>query len=210
MANKYGIDVADCIAETSRFLYQKGWSPATSSNYSMRIDEASVAITTSGKDKGLLTPDDVMAVNLEGQPLSDGKRSAETLLHTQMYSRDATIGAVLHTHSIACTVLSRHFSDKESITLAGYELLKAFNGITTHETAIEIPIFDNEQYIPRLCQKVESWLDTHPQTYAYIIRGHGCYTWGQTMPECRRHLEALETLLQCEMEHIKLSANYGQ
>ena len=32
---------------------------------------------------------------------------------------------------------------------------------------------------------------------AYLIEGHGTYTWAKDLPTCRRHIEALEFLFQC-------------
>ena len=51
---------AQSIVEAGRFLYDRGWSPATSSNYSARIDGDHVAITVSGRHKGQLGAGDVM------------------------------------------------------------------------------------------------------------------------------------------------------
>ena len=57
-------DAARQITAVAPRIYGNGWSPATSSNYSVRIDDEHCAITVSGRDKGLLTEDDVM-VELE-------------------------------------------------------------------------------------------------------------------------------------------------
>lgn len=96
------------IIDAGRFLYGRGWSPATSSNYSARLDEQRALLTVSGKHKGQLGFDDVLATDLAGNSLEPGKKpSAETLLHTQLYAWNPAIGAVLHTHSVNATVLSR-------------------------------------------------------------------------------------------------------
>lgn len=101
-------EVSQNIIDAGQFLYKSGWSPATSSNYSARIDDQHIAITVSGKHKGALTSGDVMVVNLDGEPVqSDCRSSAETLLHTVIYDLFPHIDAVLHTHSMPATVLSR-------------------------------------------------------------------------------------------------------
>lgn len=85
------------IIDAGRFLYGRGWSPATSSNYSARLDEQRALLTVSGKHKGQLGFDDVLATDLAGNSLEPGKKpSAETLLHTQLYAWNPAIGAVLH------------------------------------------------------------------------------------------------------------------
>ena len=190
-------ECAEQIALAGRDLYRRGWTPATSSNFSMRLDENACAITISGRHKGELSAADVMAVDLDGRPLQQARPSAETLLHTRLYRRSPDIGAVLHTHSPTATILTRQRPDA-AIVFSGYELQKAFHGVTSHAGELVFPVFDNSQDIPELARSVDAWMDEHGTGYGYLIRGHGVYTWGRDMPECLRHLEALEFLLECE------------
>jgi methylthioribulose-1-phosphate dehydratase len=192
--------LAQQIIDAGRFLYGRGWSPATSSNYSARLSASEALLTVSGKHKGELGPDDVLATDLQGRSLEPGKKpSAETLLHTQLYSWKPEIGAVLHTHSVNATVLSR-LCLSESLVFADYELQKAFSGVTTHDSQVEVPIFDNDQDIARLAAKVQPWLDAHPDCVGYLIRGHGLYTWGARMSDALRQIEAFEFLFECELK----------
>lgn len=186
------------IVDAGRFLYGRGWSPATSSNYSCRLNDSEVLVTVSGKHKGQLTMDDVMRVDYLGKPLDDKRPSAETLLHTQLYQWREDIGAVLHTHSVQATVLSQLHTGSQ-LELSDYELLKAFEGISTHATSVVIPIFDNTQDMPALARQVETYLHEHPATPGYLIRGHGLYTWASDMPACLRQVEAFEFLFECEL-----------
>lgn len=189
-------EVANRVAEASRWIYARGWSPATSSNFSERLDDCSIAITVSGKPKGEVSAEDIMRVDLNGRALDPKKPSAETLLHTQLYQRDSTIGAVLHTHSLYACLLSMQCQAKgdKTLTIEGLELLKAFAGNTTHQMCMHIPVFANSQDIPSLAAEVEATMVAQQQGHAYLIAGHGVYTWGKTMAECLRHLEALEYL----------------
>lgn len=188
------------IIEAGRFLYGRGWSPATSSNYSARLAADQALLTVSGKHKGQLTENDVLATDLAGNSLEPGKKpSAETLLHTQLYAWRAEIGAVLHTHSVNATVLSR-LTPGDRLLLEDYELQKAFAGVTTHEGQVLVPIFDNDQDIARLAGRVQQWLDTHPDCVGYLIRGHGLYTWGPQMSDALRQIEAFEFLFECELK----------
>ncbi|MGE8098939.1 methylthioribulose 1-phosphate dehydratase [Pseudomonas fluorescens] len=192
--------LAQQIIDAGRFLYGRGWSPATSSNYSTRLSATEALLTVSGKHKGQLGMDDVLATDMSGNSLEPGKRpSAETLLHTQLYNWRADIGAVLHTHSVNATVLSRLLQGPV-ITFEDYELQKAFSGISTHESRVRVPIFDNDQDIGRLASKVQPWLDDHPDCVGYLIRGHGLYTWGPKMSDALRQIEAFEFLFECELK----------
>ena len=187
-----------------RELSHRGWTPATSSNFSERIDDRHVAITVSGRDKGKLTEADIMVVDVDGQPVATTlKSSAETLLHTQLYKRFPEVGCVLHTHSMVQTVASRLYAGAGHVHLEGYELLKAFVGNSTHETELDVPVFPNTQDMHTLAAQVDALLDRQPM-WGYLIDGHGLYAWGRDMAEARRHLEAFEFLLACELELRKL------
>ena len=197
--------VAGEIVSTARELAARGWTPATSSNFSMRLDEAHAAITVSGLDKGRLTEDGVMVVDLDGRPVATEQRpSAETVLHTRLYRRDAGIGCVLHTHSLVQTVASRVFASRGGVRLEGYELAKAIAGTTTHEAVIELPVLANSQDVPATAGQVEALLDAGPLS-GYLIAGHGLYAWGRDLAEARRHLEAFEFMLACELQLRRLT-----
>ena len=191
---------ADEIVANTRELAALGWTPATSSNFSLRVDDRHAAITVSGRDKGRLSRDDIMVVDFEGRPVATAQRpSAETLLHTQLYARFPEIGCVLHTHSRTQTVASRLYAADGRIHLEGWELLKAFHGNDTHEAAIDVPVLPNTQDMPALAAQVEALLDTQC-LWGYLIDGHGLYAWGRDMAEARRHLDAFEFLFACEMD----------
>ncbi|KJH77186.1 methylthioribulose 1-phosphate dehydratase [Pseudomonas sp. ES3-33] len=197
--------LAQEIIDAGRFLHGRGWSPATSSNYSTRLSPTEALLTVSGKHKGQLSLNDVLATDLSGNSLEPGKKpSAETLLHTQLYSWRGDIGAVLHTHSVNATVLSR-LTPQAFIEFEDYELQKAFSGVSTHESRVRVPVFDNDQDIARLAAKVQPWLEAHPDCVGYLIRGHGLYTWGARMSDALRQIEAFEFLFECELKMRSLS-----
>lgn len=198
---------ADAIAQAAEELAALGWTPATSSNFSMRVDNAHAAITISGRDKGSLDRDDIMLIDLDGLAVgTDARPSAETALHVQVYRHWPEMQVVLHTHSRTQSVASRLFATQGVIRLEGWELQKAISGFHTHESVLEIPVFPNTQHMPDLVTQVDAWLEAGKPLHAYLIDGHGIYTWGRDMAETRRHLEALEFLLACEMDLRRLSA----
>ena len=189
------------IACTAK-LAEAGLTPATSSNFSIRADAQSCLITVSGRDKGRLAPEDFMRVDNQGMALDSGRTaSAETLLHTQIYRERPEAGAVLHTHSLAQTLLSMRQVRDGHIELAGYELLKAFHGIKMHDTAVRLPVVPNSQDMPALCDAIEPAFATEP-FWGYLIAGHGLYAWGRDLAEARRHLDAFEFLLTAEMTKL--------
>lgn len=189
---------ADALVRVGLEADRRGWVPATSGNFSVRLRDGTVAITVSGAHKGRLTAADIMRVDSQGRPLDEGRPSAETALHLQLYAREPEVQCVLHTHSVGATVLSRLAGD--ALVIEGQEVLKAFPGIRTHEIRIEIPVVANDQDMVRLADAVAGRLGDGPDLPAYLIAGHGLYAWGDSVDSALRHLEALEFLFRCELE----------
>ncbi|MGQ0800626.1 MAG: methylthioribulose 1-phosphate dehydratase [Pseudomarimonas sp.] len=200
-------DCARQLIELTRVLSARGWTPATSSNFSMRIDDRHAAITVSGRDKGRLTEADFMAVDWKGQGVATEQRSsAETLLHTQLYRRFPDIGCVLHTHSRSQTVASLLYADGGHLRLQGYELLKALAGNDSHDEVVDIPVLSNSQDMPSLAAAVDLHLDAGCR-WGYLIAGHGLYAWGRDGAEAMRHIEAIEFMIECELDLIRLRSH---
>ncbi|HKJ10265.1 MAG TPA: methylthioribulose 1-phosphate dehydratase [Gammaproteobacteria bacterium] len=196
--NAEGRERAHELIRAGRLLYGRGWVPATSGNFSARLSDGRIAITVSGRHKGELEEADIMVVDPEGRATqADLRPSAETLLHTGLYKRFPDVGAVLHPHSLHATLISRLFP--AGVELAGYELLKAFSGITTHDTRLVVPVFPNDQDMRRLADQVDAYLDEHEPVSGYLIAGHGLYVWGTTVSEALRHAEAFDFLFECEL-----------
>ena len=198
--NDYPELTAELMA-TGRDFHTRGWSLATSSNYSVVVhrDPLRLLLTGSGFDKGRLTPAQFVIVDGDGKRLDDAqpKPSAETRLHTVL-AKIAGAGSVLHTHSVWATVLSERHASAGVLELAGYEMIKAFTGITTHEDRIRIAIVPNTQDIDALALQLEGRLragDPHLR-HGFLMAGHGLYTWGKDIPEARRHIEACEFLFE--------------
>lgn len=198
-------DAVQTIIAAGRRLDARGLAAATSGNYSLRLPSGRLAITVSGRHKGRLGPADVMVVDIDGVPLEGQRPSAETALHTLLYRLYPQVNAVLHVHSVAAVALTRSLPAAREIVLEGYEMLKAFPGVATHRSAVSIPLFENSQDIPALAAAVARRLEAGSAAPAYLIRGHGAYGWGRDMEEAERIIEALEHLLLCELEALRLA-----
>lgn len=192
---------ATALAGAVAFLARQGWTPATSSNFSCRAGRV-MAISRSGVDKHAFMPADVMAVDMDGYPIGpDAPRpSAETALHVAVYAERPDVAAVLHTHSVAATVLSMRHAAAGVIVLSDLEILKGLAGVTTHETSVGLGILPNSQDMGWLAGEVRALLRGAPDARGLLIAGHGLYAWGVHLGEARRHVETFEFLLQCRLE----------
>lgn len=196
-----GTSVQDALArqmiEAGAMFHRRGWVPATGGNFSARLSSERVLITASGVHKGELEHQDFLVADLDGRPLEAGRKSSyETGLHMQLYRFDPSIGAVLHVHTTANTVLSRRL---DRVVLSGYELLKLLPGAPDPASRVEIPVFGNDQDIARLSARVDAHMKEERRVPAYLIAGHGLYAWGNNVAQARHRVEALEFMLECEL-----------
>jgi methylthioribulose-1-phosphate dehydratase len=194
---------AEGLVRLGRWCDAKGLCPATSGNYSARLDATTLLVTASGKHKGRLTTEDFVVVDYDGRAVGAGVPSAETPLHALMFRLTPSVGVVVHTHSVPATVLGLADGDRDALDLQGYEMLKALPGVVSHETRVSIPIFENSQDIPALAAEVQRrWAcATFP---GYVLRGHGIYAWGRDVDAAMHATEALEFLIACELEKRRL------
>ncbi|MFZ1015776.1 MAG: methylthioribulose 1-phosphate dehydratase, partial [Terracidiphilus sp.] len=184
------------LCATARWCSARGWTPATSGNFSVRTGEH-IWITPTGLDKGTLAPEDLLEIDAEGRAVGGrGKPSAETRLHAVIYRDRPEARAILHVHSIWNTFLSGHFEATGYVLLTGYELLKGLAGVTTHEHQERVPILANSQDYEELARGLTASLQANPAAHGVLLSRHGLYTWGQSVAEARRHLEALEFLFE--------------
>lgn len=193
--------VLDEIAAFGRLAAARGWVPATSGNFSCRLDGAHAAITRTGIDKAAIGAGDLVVIAL-ADPAPAGV-SAETPLHLARYRRSPGIGAIFHVHSVASTVLSRLAEADGVVRTDGFEMHKAI-GLNSHESTVEIPVFANDQDTVALAERVESRLGRDAAVPGFLLAGHGLYAWGATAADARRHVEGLEFLLACHLEERRL------
>jgi methylthioribulose-1-phosphate dehydratase len=170
----------------------------------MRLSDQSIAVTVSGAHKGRLEESQVMRVSAAGEPLDGKKPSAETLLHCLIYEMDPSAAAVLHTHSVAGTVLSQALRGADAIAFSDYEMIKVYPGVTTHEAAVVLPLVENCQDMAKLADSLRPFLARPSPLPAFYIRGHGLYAWGPTLAQAENIVEGSEFLLSCGWERMKL------
>lgn len=191
-------NLASLLVETGREFYRRGWVMGTSGNFSAVIsrEPLRLAITASGLDKGRLTKENILQIDESGSVIAgEGRPSDETLLHLTV-ARIRGAGAILHTHSVWSAILSEAFGNEGGLAIEGYEMLKGLSNVGTHLHREWLPVIENSQDMSALARTVEDALMRHKDAHAFLLRGHGLYTWGGDLKEARRHIEILEFLLE--------------
>jgi methylthioribulose-1-phosphate dehydratase len=191
--------IAGELAEIARLCYARGWVLGTSGNFSAVTGRTplTLAITSSGVDKGTLEARHIVEIDERGRVLhGSGAPSAETALHLAIV-RARGASSVLHTHSIWSTILSDSVNDAaRGLAIEGFEMLKGLDGIRTHEHREWLPVVENTQDWATAAPRIETKLREQPDLHGFLIRRHGLYTWGQDLAEAKRQLEILEFLLE--------------
>ena len=96
------------IAEYGRKMSSAGLCPGTSGNLSVYDARSGLmAVSPSGIDYFETRPEDVVVMELDGK-IAEGERkpSSEWGLHAGFYRAKPDVGAVVHTHSVYCTVFA--------------------------------------------------------------------------------------------------------
>lgn len=187
------------LAEISHTLYARGWVLGTSGNFSAVVsrDPLRLAISPSGVDKGLLSPDQILLIDEHASVVSEhsAKPSDESPLHVRVVLERGA-GAVLHTHSVWSTTVPDLYSFDRGVLIEGYEMLKGLAGVQTHEHGEWLPIIENSQNMPALADTISQVLRENVESHGFILRRHGLYTWGKDLAQAKRHCEILEFLLE--------------
>ena len=192
-------EIAAGLASIAKGFHARGWLLGTSGNLSAVVqrDPLRLAMSPSGIDKGELTPDQLLSIDEDARIVSDhnAKPSDESLLHIRIV-KERGVGAVLHTHSVWNTVLSDLYATEGGVSIQGYEMLKGLQGVPTHDHTEWLPIVDNSQDMPALADVIGKMLNEHKAAHGFLVLRHGLYSWGDTLPQAKRHIEILEFLLE--------------
>ncbi len=96
------------VCAAYRAAGERGLVASSSGNASGRLPGRDLmAVTPKGARADLLTPEDVLVVDFEGDPVEgDGIPSTESLMHIAAYRARPDIGGVIHTHSPCASALA--------------------------------------------------------------------------------------------------------
>ena len=204
--------LASSLASVAREFHGRGWALGTSGNYSVVVSRTPLRllITSSGLDKSSLAEGDFLEIDGDGHVLAgNGKPSAEASLHVAV-ARVKNAGCILHTHSVWSTLLSERHVGERGLAISGYEMLKGLEGVRTHQHREWIPIFENDQNIPALAEKVSEILAREKELHGFLLSAHGLYTWGEGVAQARRHVEIFEFLLETVGRREFSSTNWSK
>ncbi len=144
-------ELRDEIVLVGRLLYEKGLIVATDGNISARLDDNTILITPSGLGKGLMTPDQLITIDLDGRkvgPTTPANEnlipSSETAMHLECFRQRPDVMAVVHAHpphAIALSIVDISLADcmlPEAIVFLGLTPTTPYATPSSEENAATI------------------------------------------------------------------------
>lgn len=166
------------LAEICKQLYDRNLTVSAGGNMSLRLNEKVFLITPSGRNKGSLTPDEMILMDIKGNVLSDGRPSMENGFHIALYKHDVDTNAVIHCHPLYCTALAvKGANIKSGLTPEGIILLG------------DVPMIG--YFTPGSKELVKAVKDK-ADSNAMLMERHGAITKGRTLEEAFNRMEELE------------------
>lgn len=173
--------IKEQIVQIATRCYDRGLLVAGDGNISVRVGENRCIATPSAVSKGWMTPQMMVTVDLDGNPLepSDYKVSSEWPMHRVIYQHRPDIQAVVHAHpphatgfAVAGLSLSKAILSEVVLTL-GCVPLAAYGTPSTRE----------------LTDAIEPYLEFHD---ALLMANHGAVAYAGTLEHAFNKLETLE------------------
>ena len=165
----------------SKRLYQKGMSPGTSGNISVRTQNG-VLISRTNVCLNDMSEDDLILLDYDGNILKGTQKpSSERFLHLEIYREREDINAIIHSH---CPYITAY-------AVANLPIAEPIMPEFVYHFG-EIPLAPYA--LPSTFQLAEETLKPFKKGYnTVLMANHGVVTGADTLKECFYNLEALRT-----------------
>lgn len=173
------------LVKICALLYERELTVSAGGNMSVRLNEDEILITPSGKNKGFLTEDDPLVVNMEGEVVCGrGTPSIETGMHLAIYKANPETNAIIHCHPLNCVALTLKRRIKTDLTPEGVLLLG------------DVPTVG--YYTPG-SEELANAVASKSKSKAILMERHGAITQGKDLVDAYNRMEELEFQAKLQM-----------
>jgi len=172
------------IVRFGEMLHSLGFIAATDGNLSVRLDENRILVTPTGMSKGMMTPSDLVVVDMNGRKLK-GKRqvTSEIGMHLLVYRMRPDVEAIVHAHPPTAT----------GFAAAGIALTEPL----VCEVVMGLGCIPLARYgtpgTSELAQTLEPYV---PDYDAILMSNHGVVAYGDTIEHAYMKMETVEHFAQ--------------
>jgi L-fuculose-phosphate aldolase len=168
------------LVRFGKMLHSQGFVAATDGNLSVRLDDQRILITPTCVSKGMMRPQDMVIVGLDGRKLNGSSNpSSEIAMHLTIYRMRPDIGAVVHAHPCTATgfasagmALDEPLCSEVVITLGSVPL-------APYATTGSMELSDS----------LRPFIPYHD---AILMANHGVVTYGEDLCRAYMRMEAVE------------------
>lgn len=98
--------IRDDICRFARSLFERGLTPGSSGNISVKLDDGTFLVTPTNASLGFLDPARLSRLDARGRLIAGDAPTKEVPLHTALYETRGAARAVVHLHSTHAVALS--------------------------------------------------------------------------------------------------------
>ncbi len=170
------------MVDIGRRIWDRGFVAANDGNFSVKLNENHYLTTATGVSKGFMTPNMIIKVDAQGQPISKNSKyrpSSEIKMHLEVYRERPDIKSVIHSHPPYAT----------SFAVAGI----ALDQCVLPEAIITIGSVPIAKYgLPSTDEIPEAIRPHIKETDAILLENHGALTLGTDLMSAYFRMETLE------------------
>jgi L-fuculose-phosphate aldolase len=168
------------MAHFGRLLHQKGYVAAADGNLTVRLDSNRILSTPTNMSKGMMEPEDMVVVDLQGCKIS-GRRavSSEIGMHLLIYGLRSDVKGIVHAHPTTAT----------GYAAAGMELNQAL----VSEMVLSLGSIPLARYgTPGTAELAIALEPLIPHHDAILMANHGVVTYGDSLLRAYMKMETVE------------------
>jgi L-fuculose-phosphate aldolase len=168
------------IVHVGRLMFDKGWIAANDGNITVRLDNGHVLATPRGLSKGMLKPEDLVVVDMDGRKVSGPLEvTTEIGMHLTIYGERPDVNAVVHAHPATAT----------GFAVAGRPL----NLGTLPEVIICLGSIPLAEYgLPGTPEFAEGIRPYIPKYDAMLLANHGAVAYGSDVMRAFSRMDTVE------------------
>jgi L-fuculose-phosphate aldolase len=168
------------ICTAGRWIHARHFAPATDGNISVRLDDSRILATPTCVSKGMMTPDDLVITDLQGQLVSGQHRpSSELGMHLLIYQQRPDVHAICHAHPPIATGFAAAGIPLDSAILSEAVLSLGCVPLAPYATP----------GTPELCDSIAPLLRNYD---AILMANHGVVTYGPDLLTAFFRMETVE------------------
>jgi L-fuculose-phosphate aldolase len=169
------------IVEAGKRLRDRFFIAANDGNLSARLSDTELLVTPTSVNKGDVTPEQILKIDLDGRVLSGSLRpSSETKMHLAVYKARPDVQAIVHAHPpVATGFAACHIRLDEDVILP--EVIFGLSKIGFAEYGT-----------PTTDQIPDAVVKEIPDCEAVLLSNHGALTVGADVMQAYYRMEVLE------------------